>query len=441
MPNAHHTASPEAERHLLGVILRDSLPLPASLIPSDFIEPKHQDIASAIRQLEGEQIYADELTVTLRLRENKSPVEPFYISELTTIVKDSSLNPQWSADIARLSVLRSIERTARKTAELAADPASQPDALLAYVEGSFKSLTGRTNDPSSNQGPERMTMDALLAFDRSEDPNTVLGNRWLCKGGSALWVSQSGVGKSSLCMQAAVHWSVGKDFFGIKSKRPLRIAILQSENDFGDISEAFQDVVKGAWLHPNQQSLLAENLAIFRDTTSVGPTFPGMLRQIITSHAADLIFVDPLLAFAGIDIADQQAASQFCRHDLNDVLKETGCVLIAMHHTTKPRTAKDKEGQTVADMAYSGSGSAEFVNYFREVGVLVRQQGDEPVFKFGFTKRRGRSGMKNSLGDFAGEITIRHARDKGQIRWEYANEFEPAQETPSQSVKNAPPRR
>ena len=95
-----------------------------------------------------------------------------------------------------------------------------------------------------------------------------------------------------------------------------------------------------------------------------------------------------------------------------------------MHHTTKPRTAKDKEGQTVADMAYSGSGSAEFVNYFREVGVLVRQQGDEPIFKFGFTKRRGRAGMKNALGDFAGEITIRHSRDKGRIRWEYANEGE-----------------
>ena len=441
MPNAHHTASPEAERHLLGVLLRDSLPLPPNLIPSDFIEPKHQDIASAIRQLEGEEISADELTVTLRLRENKSPVEPFYISELTTIVKDSSLNPQWSADIARLSVLRSIYRTATKTAELASDPATQPDSLLAYVEGSFKSLTGRTNDPSADKGPERMEANALLAFDPKDDPNTILGNRWLCKGGSALWISQSGVGKSSLCMQAAVHWSVGKDFFGIKAKRPLRIAIVQSENDFGDTAEAFQGSVKGAWLHPNEERLLADNLAIFRDTTSVGPDFPGMLRQIITSHAADLIFVDPLLAFAGIDIADQQAASQFCRHDLNDILKETGCVLIAMHHTTKPRTAKDKEGQTVADMAYSGSGSAEFVNYFREVGVLVRQQGDEPIFKFGFTKRRGRSGMKNPTGEFAGEITIRHSRDKGLIRWEYANDFDTASPDPSQSLKNTPPRR
>jgi hypothetical protein len=92
-------------------------------------------------------------------------------------------------------------------------------------------------------------------------------------------------------------------------------------------------------------------------------------------------------------------------------------------------------------MAYSGSGSAEFVNYFREVGVLVRQQGDEPIFKFGFTKRRGRSGMKNALGEFAGEITIRHSRDKGLIRWEYANDLDTASPDPSKSVRNASPRR
>jgi RecA-family ATPase len=223
-------------------------------------------------------------------------------------------------------------------------------------------------------------------------------------------------------MQAAVNWAVGgrKDFFGIKAKRPLRIVIVQAENDFGDVAEAYQDVVAGAQLWPDERNTLNENLAIFRDTQSVGDAFPGMLRQLITTHRADLVFVDPLLSFAGIDIADQAQASRFLRHDLNRVLVETQAVLIAMHHTTKPRAAKDKEGQTIADLAYSGAGSSEFVNYFREVAVLVRQQGEEPIFKFGLTKRRGRAGLKDVAGDFAGEISIRHSRQKGEIRWEYA---------------------
>jgi hypothetical protein len=111
-----------------------------------------------------------------------------------------------------------------------------------------------------------------------------------------------------------------------------------------------------------------------------------------------------------------------------------------MHHTTKPRAAKDKEGQTVADLAYSGAGSSEFVNYFREVAVLVRQQGEEPIFKFGLTKRRGRAGLKDFAGDFAGEISIRHSRKKGEIRWEYAFPGEGQPGEPEKEPPRAKPR-
>jgi hypothetical protein len=413
--------------------LRDSLPIPKGLIPSDFIEPVHQEIASTILQLADEGISADELTVTVRLRENKSSVDTFYVSSLTTETNFTPFNNSWGEAIKRYSILRTISNIAQKTADLALDPASDPERILAYYDGSIKQVQGREEKKSSLVKFEK---ENLLSFDRQNDPNSVLGNRWLCKGGSALWISQSGVGKSSLCMQAAIRWSVGKDFFGIKPKQPLRIAILQKENDFGDTAESFSDVFNGLRLFPDEERLLEENLAIYRDTVSFGADFIATLRNLIATHRCDLVFVDPLLAFSGIDIADQQEASKFCRVDLDAVLSETGCVLIAMHHTTKPRSAKDKEGQTIADMAYSGAGAAEFTNYFREVGVLVRQAGEEPVFKFGFTKRRGRSGMKDLNGDFAGEILIRHARQKGCIRWEYADPSEVGVQTPSQSLKN-----
>lgn len=432
MPNPQ---TADVERFLLGTLLRDSTAHPVNLLPSDFLEPNHQDIYAAILSLADEGVLADELTVTMRLRERKSTVEAFYVSEITTIVGVSIANPAWADEIRRQSVLRHINLVAKKAVELSADPATDPETLIAYTEGSFKAVRGRNERASA---PVQMASDDLLAFDRNNDPNTVLGNRWLCKGGSALIVSQAGVGKSSLMMQAAVHWSVGgrKDFFGIRGKRPLRVVIVQAENDFGDVAEAYQDVVAGANLWPDEKNTLVDNLAIFRDVTSVGESFPATMRELIVRHRADIIFVDPLLSFAGIDIADQQQATRFLRHDLNRVLIETQAVLIAMHHTTKPRSAKDKEGQTVADLAYSGAGSSEFVNYFREVAVLVRQQGDEPIFKFGLTKRRGRAGLKDVSGDFAGEISIRHSRNKGEIRWEYAmpGEGQPA-DTPANPSK------
>jgi hypothetical protein len=113
--------------------------------------------------------------------------------------------------------------------------------------------------------------------------------------------------------------------------------------------------------------------------------------------------------------------TEFLRHGVARVLEETGAVLLAVHHTTKPRSSKDREGQTDADLAYSGAGASELVNYVREVGVLQRAQGSEPIFKFSLTKRRNRAGMKNLEGEFSHEIYVRHARDRNSIRWEYSS--------------------
>jgi hypothetical protein len=230
-----------------------------------------------------------------------------------------------------------------------------------------------------------------------------------------------------------VHWCIGKDFFGIKPVRPLRAIVLQAENDFLDVGEALQDVIAGAYLDGDERSQLREHLAIFRDTVSTGTAFTAALRDLIVEHKADIVFVDPLLSFAGIDVSDQEQASKFLRHDLAPILLETGAVLVAMHHTGKPKAASDKEGHTVADLAYAGLGSSEFTNWFREVAVLFRCQGEEPIYKFGLTKRRGRAGLKDHANQFKGEIYIRHAAEKGVIRWEYS-------QPPSESDPEVTPR-
>lgn len=410
-------ASLEAERYLLGVLIRDSLSPPEELLPSDFFEPKHQDIFAALLQLKDEGKQADEVTVSQTLNANGSPVSGHYVSDTASLVQFNPLNPEWSALVKRTSALRRIGVSARRLAELASDPSADPDALLTFAEGALKTSHRKTTKKS---GPERMDFDYLLTADRKNDPNNVLGNRWLCKGGSLLIVGQSGTGKSSLMMQAAVHWALGRDFFGIKPVKPLRSVILQAENDSLDMGEALQDVVSGAYLDSGEIAQLKDHLAIFRDTISTGTTFTDALRKLILDHQADIVFVDPLLSFAGIDVSDQEQASKFLRHDLAPILLETGAVLVAMHHTGKPKAASDKEGQTVADLAYAGIGSSEFTNYFREVAVLFRCQGDEPIYKFGLTKRRGRSCLKDSEGQFKSEIYIRHAAEKGVIRWEYS---------------------
>jgi hypothetical protein len=405
-----------AERHLLGVLLRDALPLPSDLKPSDFFEPVHQDIYAAALSLAVDGVPADELTVSQRLREARSLVDAATVSLLVSDAGASTYRPEHVDLITDAALLREASN--------AANNATDPDTLLDH----YARLADKRKGAKTRHGPQRMDFDALLSFERKEDPTTILGNhRWLCKGGSLLIVGQSGTGKSSLMMQAAVHWCLGRDFFGIKPARALRAIVLQAENDAGDISEALQDVIAGAYIDADERATLRDHLAIFRDTVSTGTTFTAALRQLVIDQRADIVFVDPLLSFAGIDVSDQEQASKFLRHDLAPILLETGAVLVAMHHTGKPKASSDKEGHTVADLAYAGLGSSEFTNWFREVAVLFRCQGEEPIYKFGLTKRRGRAGLKDTEGAFKGEIYIRHAAEKGVIRWEYS-------QPPSQSA-------
>ena len=404
-----------AERHLLGVLLRDALPLPSDLKPSDFFEPVHQDIFSAALSLAVDGVAADELTVSQRLREARSLVDAATVSLLVSDAGSSTYRPEHVDLITDAALLREASN--------AASYATDPDTLLEH----YARLADKRKGAKTRHGPQRMDFDYLLTADRKNDPNNILGNRWLCKGGSLLIVGQSGTGKSSLMMQAAVHWALGRDFFGIKPVKPLRSIILQAENDALDCGESLQDVVAGAYLDSAEIAQLKEHLAIYRDTVSTGTTFTAALKALIIEHKADIVFVDPLLSFAGIDVSDQEQASKFLRHDLAPILLETGAVLVAMHHTGKPKSSSDKEGHTVADLAYAGLGSSEFTNYFREVAVLFRCQGEEPIYKFGLTKRRGRADLKDAQGLFKSEIYIRHAAQKGVIRWEYS-------QPPSQSA-------
>ena len=412
-----------AERYLLGVVIRDGLDI-KDLSPADFYEPTHQEIAYSIKAINEQGNHPDELVVLSYLRANNSVVQAHYINELTSEVKESRFNQAWADEIKRTAALRAIAINAEHVQRLASDPNADPESLIAYNEGTLKSLVKR----DKKVGPVLMNTEAMKSFNRKADQECVIGNRWLCKGGSLLLVSQSGVGKSSFCLQFLVSLAINRQFFGIKAKEPLRVVMTQSENNLGDVAEAYQDIVAGMNLFASEQQMLDENLFIYRDTNSVGQAFLDSMRSLIELHRAQVFVCDPLMSFCGIEVSDQKQMTDFLRHGIARILEDTGCILIAVHHTTKPKSAKDKEGQTPSDLAYSGAGASELVNYMRECAILVRQPGEEPVFKFSLTKRRGRAGMQDANGNFAGDIIVRHARQAGQIRWEYGELSAPAPE-------------
>jgi hypothetical protein len=399
-----------AERHLLGAVIRDNLAFPANLKPSDFFEPKHQDVAAAILYLQSDGTIVDETTVSTYLHSKGSTVEHAFVSDLTGYAGFRELRQEHVDMVADAAFMRE--------ASLIASKATDPDLLLQH----YASLADKRKALSVRQGAQQMRLDELMSFDRKADPTNVLGNRWLCRGGSLVMAGQAGTGKSALMMQAAINWTLGQDFFGIKTNNgmKMRTLVIQAENDAGDVAESMQDQIHGLGLTEDQKAELKDSMFIYRESVATGREFGDVLRKLVIQHQATICFVDPLMAFVGADISETAEAAKFLRHIIQPILNETGVIIVFMHHTGKPKSSKDKEGQTAADLAYQLFGSSEVTNWAREIACLQRCPGDEPIYRLGLTKRRSRAGMTDGFKP-AGEIFIRHSPNRDEIRWVRSN--------------------
>jgi RecA-family ATPase len=280
------------------------------------------------------------------------------------------------------------------------------DAWLSYLE--------------SSEVPDEVSIEQLEQYDIENDPTTVLGNRWLCQGGSLCVIGQSGIGKSSFLMQMAIMLAIGRPFFGVEVKRPYKCIVMQAENDTGDLAEAFRGITGSMALTDEERKLLRTNIKFYRETVKVGLEFVKQARKLIVHHKADFFFADPLLSFAGGDISNQAYASQFLRNWITPVLMETNVVWVFLHHTGKPKAKEESSAATVSDLAYSGLGSSELVNWAREVAVLRRTDKVKPFFELVLTKRGKRSGITDKDGKASHTLNIRHA--EGRILWEVNDE-------------------
>ena len=400
-----------AERHLLGVLLRDALPFPPDLKASDFFDGTHVDIVAAMLSLAVDGIRADELTVTQKLREMKSPVLAGTVSLLSTDSGVSEYRQEHVDLIASAALLRQ--------ASDAAANATDPDTLLEHYArlSEQRKATKREKDMG-----EWFDLDALDAFNPLDDKTVLVGKsrRWLCEGYAVSIVGFSGTGKSSLMMQIATAWALGQSVFGLAPVRGLRTLILQAENDGGDIAESWQGST--CKMTESEKTRLKQNIAIVRDTKHIGGAFPEFLESLIVRHQAEVVWIDPLLAYAGFDIADQSLTTEWLRTQVDPVLKRTKAAMIYMHHTTKPKSADDLDSMTPSQLAYLGAGSAEWVNYSRDAGFLYRTKGEPARYKFGFSKRASRCGLEDVDGNRSksGFIYLQHSPEDKVLRWEHA---------------------
>jgi hypothetical protein len=218
------------------------------------------------------------------------------------------------------------------------------------------------------------------------DGNTLLGNRFLCRGGGALFIGSCGIGKTTAVIQMGICWTVGRECFGITPQQSLKILYIQAENDEGDLCEMRNGVLEKLQLTTEELDILCRNfICAFESSRTAANFVAETLEPLLEEHKPDLVILDPALSYIGGDANQQEIVGSFLRNLVTPVLQKRRCGAFIVHHTAKPVT-RDNIGKLATDFAYFGAGSAEWANWARGVLVLSAKN-DEGLRELRIGKR------------------------------------------------------
>jgi len=303
------------------------------------------------------------------------------------------------------------------------------------------------NIPASGKGEEAPPPPPVLLdfyaipLPPDDDPNELLKHRFLCRGGGTLVVGNTGIGKSALVIQCAILWSVGREAFGIKPRGPLRVLIVQAENDQGDMAEFREGILAGVGITEEERAKSVIFTACVDSLT--GDEFcQHALKPLLEQARPDIVIVDPALAYLGGEANQQRDVSKFLRNGLNPLLHEFGCGLVLVHHTSKPPQGEQKGGWAAGEFAYLGTGSVEWANWARGA-LVIRSLGSHDYFELRAAKRGKR--LRWTSEDFDQPVFTKIiAHSTSGICWREATkeEFQAAcgagNETPSRFARYKP---
>lgn len=258
---------------------------------------------------------------------------------------------------------------------------------------------------------------ARSIFDFVADPGEELigPHRYLCRKGGLLMVAQTGAGKSVWIAQAGVCFSCGRSFLGMVPTRPLKVLLIQAENDGGDISSFREGVLSHLRLTEAERALVGENFLVVTETARTGDAFLNeVVAPNLEQHRPDLLLIDPALSFLGGEASSQVDVGGFLRNGLNPLLAEHNCGTIIVTHVPKPSSEREKwQGN---DYAYAAFGSSEWSNWARAILVLVSTK-TEGVFELRAAKRGARLRWIDNNGQ---PTTLKHlswSREEGRYYW------------------------
>jgi len=230
-------------------------------------------------------------------------------------------------------------------------------------ERALFSVEGQEESRQVYRGVTRYPADAAPA-------TSILGDGLLRKGDLGTLIAPAGAGKSVAAIQAAMAWGIGLPYLGITPPRPLNILLFSGEDDGETIGECRDglldnsEAVTGKKLSADDLQPLDQRLRISFKRTCVGEDFILEMNELLKLEPADLVIINPLLAYLGGDVV--ATASGWLRVGLLPSFASQGCAGLVVHHTVK----LTKGGWESLDDTYSAIGGAELANIPRSILTL-----------------------------------------------------------------------
>lgn len=411
----------ESEEGVLSTLLIDPdgiIPLiqSAGLTPDSFFAAEHAIVLRAVLSLHRQSQPVSVDTVAMHLRDTRQLDSLGGFPFLLKITSRQPTTAQARFFIDRVreqSILRNLIRSAAGVLESAFNFSGGIEEFAAEAEDRMKSAV---NGYAGRNLPVRNF--STFAIPPPKDPSILVGNRWLSRGDIAVLASSSGMGKSSLSLQVATLWALGRDFHGgLAPNGPQKSLFIQSEDSDGDIAEVQHSLFHSLNLTDREIATVAKNVLIVTDRIHRGPSFHVELKRLIALHHPDIIFINPLLAFIGGDVNDAEAAGAFIRDGLNSLNEPPTHAYVVVHHTTKP--PKERQNRRWSEVMYDMAGSADLTNAARAI-ISLRPTETPGQFNMVMAKRGVRAGftVPSATGVHftpATTIGLRHSKERMRL--------------------------
>jgi DNA replication protein DnaC len=219
----------------------------------------------------------------------------------------------------------------------------------------FDVLTQANRVGSAKEEELENVVNELAVAQIDESPN-ILGNRLLERGTFGVIIGHSGVGKSTLTVQAGIELAAGHPLLGITPARPLKVLVVQAEgskNDRIDQVRCLQVLVPDE----EERKEMSDRLWMY-STTLRGEELFTKLRELNNHQKVpfDLFILNPAFAFLqdGAAAEESKDVSHFLRKLWLPFLQETDSAGLIMHHPPKLNN-RDTSKWTVCHVPVRGS--------------------------------------------------------------------------------------